>query len=114
MGIVTEERIESAEFAAWQANRLGRIVLKFAEVLFWLQYAALTAGLIFVYIANETEDSFGNKTTDWGSVWSGWITMIGIWLVYCFGLAIIGVVGALAQAKAESLEIQIEQARGQV
>ena len=110
MGKVSEERLESAEFAAWQANRLGGIVLKFAEVLFWIQYAALAAGFIFVCIASQSEDALGVKSTDWNSVFFGWGVLIGVWLMYCFGLAIIGVVGALAQAKAESLEIQIEQA----
>jgi hypothetical protein len=111
MARVSDERIESAEFAAWQANRLGGIVLKFAEVLFWLQYAALLVGFVLVFLMSQSEDVTGQKSTDWNSVWLGWGALVGTWLLYCFGLALIGVIGALAQAKAESLEIQIEQAR---
>jgi hypothetical protein len=109
MAKISAAQFELASRAADRANRLGALVFSVAKVLFWLLTFAVSCGLIAIYKLNR--DDYGSYT-DWSAVWSGWAVLIGAWLMYSFALAMIALVGAVAQAKAESLDIQITQASG--
>jgi hypothetical protein len=45
-------------------------------------------------------------------VWVSWSAIIGAWILYGCGLAIVSVIGAMAQTQAQMLWIQITQSKG--
>lgn len=112
MGKIGEERIASARKAANEANRLGDLIYGVAQGFFVVLTFGVIVGMFAIYIANRADDGFGS-TTDWNIVLPGWGLLLAAWMLYSFGLAMIALVGAIARAKAESLEIQIAQVQGQ-
>jgi hypothetical protein len=110
MAKISAAQFELASRAADRANRLGALVFSVAKVLFIILSVAVVIGMFAIFKANSFA---GYDTyTDWAAIWVGWGALIGAWLIYSFGLAMIALVGAVAQAKAESLDIQITQASG--
>ena len=109
MAAVSDSQIDLAAQAADRANSLGRLVFATAKVLFIILSVAVVIGMFAIFKANSFA---GYDTyTDWAAIWVGWGALIGAWLIYSFGLAMIALVGAVAQAKAESLDLQITQAQ---
>lgn len=113
MGIVSDSRLQTAGVASRRANQLGKIVYWTALVLFALLTAALIAGGIWIYQYYTVEYYFQTRR-DWEAIRGGWTVLFAGWLAYSLALALIALVGAVAQAKAESLEIQIEEANTNV
>lgn len=105
--MLSDNRIGSATRAASRANRLGKVVYWTAFVLFFLLTIGLVIGAFLVY-DNYTYTYYFRTSKDWDAIWSNWGVLFAIWLAYSFGLAMIALVGSVAQAKAESLAIQIE------
>ena len=117
MATLTIERTKSAKRAAHRSNQLGKFVYSISKYIFCAFTAALPIVLFLVYKAYSGLDKRWNNatfdwstSTDWPAIWSTWGIVIAGWMVYTFGLAMIALVGAVAQAKAESLEIEIELA----
>ncbi len=110
MGTISKERIASARKAANDANRLGDLIYGIAQGFFVILTLAMIAGMFAIYLMNKSNDGYG-MTTDWNAVLPGWGAIIAVWMIYSCGLALIGLAGAIARAKAESLEIQIVQAQ---
>lgn len=111
MAELTTARIQLAEEVATRTNKLGELVYTTAQAFFWILTTAVVIGLFAVYNTN-TEESYGDNYTDWTTVWVAWGALVGAWMMYAFALAMISLVGAVAQAKAQSLEIQISQIKG--
>jgi hypothetical protein len=115
MAQISDSRIETAQRASKRANRLGQFTYNIARVVFWLLTIGVVIGLYGVYNENDyfVTNSSGavNSYTDWDNVWVGWGILIGIWMIYSFCLAMVALVCAVEQTKAESLEIQITQAQ---
>lgn len=109
MGTVSESRLSSAGVAAKRANRLGKFVYWTALVLFVVLTGVLIAGGIWVY-QNFTTEYYFKTIRDWDAIRGGWVVLGSAWLAYTLILALIALAGAIAQAKGESLEIQIEEA----
>ncbi len=110
MGTISKERIASARKAANDANRLGDLIYGVAQGFFVVLSFAVIIGMFAIFAVNKTDDGY-SKTTNWNIVLPGWGVLIAAWMLYSFGLAMIALVGAIARAKAESLEIQIVQAQ---
>ena len=112
MTALTVERSKSAKRAAHRSNQLGKFVYSTAKYLFCALTALVPLAMLVIYkVSSRTYwDVYREKSeTDWGAIFLGWGIVIAAWLVYVFALAMIALVGAVAQAKAESLEIQISQ-----
>ena len=109
MTVVSDSQLELAAQAVDRANKLGSLVYSVAAGLFWVLTGGMVIGLFAVFYANNFNRE--NSYTDWSAVWLGWGSLIGAWLLYSFGLALIALVGAVAQAKAESLDLQISLAQ---
>ena len=114
MATLIIERTKSAKRAAHRSNQLGKFVYSISKYLFCAITAALPIVFFFVYKAYSGIDQRWNTETlgwsssvDWNSIWATWGIVLAGWMVYAFGLAMIALVGAVAQAKAESLEIEI-------
>ena len=112
------ERTESAKRAAFRANRLGKFVYSTAKYLFCATTAALPIAMFIVYRVNSGLERYWDSETlkysssiDWTSIWSEWGVLLGAWLAYSFMLVVFALIGAVAQAKAESLDLQITQAQ---
>ncbi len=116
MSTLTIDEIRTARQAAFRADKLGKFVYSVAKYLFCALTALIPIAMFFIYRANSGLDRRWNRgargwvsETDWTTIWATWGIVIGGWLVYTFALAMIALVGAVAQAKAHSLEIQIKQ-----
>ena len=112
MATIGAERIASARKAANDANRLGDLIYGIAQGFFVVLTFAVIVGMFAIYAVNKNDDGY-SQVTDWNVVLPAWGVLIAAWMLYSFGLAMIALVGAIARAKAESLEIQIAQAQGQ-
>ena len=111
MAAVSESQFDLAAQAADRANSLGRLVFTTAKVLFIILSVAVAIGMGAIFSLNKDKNDVYDTYTDWAAIWVGWGALIGAWLIYSFGLAMIALVGAVAQAKAESLDLQITQAQ---
>jgi hypothetical protein len=110
MAEITSAKIQLAQQVAVRTNKLGELVYSIAQALFWILTVGVVIGLYVVYNSN-TYDEYGDGYTQWDNVWVAWGALVGVWMIYAFALAMIALVGAVAQAKAQSLEIQILQAQ---
>jgi hypothetical protein len=104
-------QVDSPREIAIRTNLLGHYVLKIARLLFVILTILVAAGLFAVYRANTVEGYYGNET-NWEMVWVSWSAIIGAWILYGCGLAIVSVIGAMAQTQAQMLWIQITQSKG--
>jgi hypothetical protein len=107
MAGISQTRMDSAHKAASNANNLGALVYAIAKIFMWILSVGVFIGLIAVYQANE----YNGLYTDWETIWPLWGALVGTWLVYAFLLMMIMLFGAQVQTQAESLEIQLAQAR---
>lgn len=103
-------QVDSPREIAIRTNSLGHYVLKIAGLLFVILTILVAAGLFAVYRTNTVEGRYGNET-NWEMVWVSWSAIIGAWILYGFGLAIVSVIGAMAQTQAQMLWIQITQSK---
>jgi hypothetical protein len=118
MASLTVEGINAAQKAANRAYKLGKFVYAIAKYLFCAFTALVPIAMFAIYKANSGLDRRWDRETlgwsagtDWSTIWATWGIVSGGWLIYTFALAMIALVGAVAQAKAQSLEIQIVQAQ---
>lgn len=108
MASVNKYRIDSARRASERADKLGGLVYKVAQIAFAVISFVVVVGMFAVIKGNQS-DGYSDSGINWSGVWTGWAVLIGAWLAYSFALAMIALIGAVAQAKAESLGIQIMQ-----
>jgi hypothetical protein len=118
MATLTIDELGTARQAATRANKLGKFVYSIAKYLFCALSSLVPIAMFFIYKANSGLDRRWDRETrgwasetDWTTIWATWGIVIGAWMIYTFALAMIALVGAVAQAKAQSLEIQILQAQ---
>jgi hypothetical protein len=104
-------QVDSPREIAIRTNLLGHYVLKTAGLLYAILTILVAAGLFAVYRANTVEGDYGNET-NWEMVWVHWSVIVGAWILYSCGLAIVSVIGAMAQTQAQMLWIQITQSKG--
>ena len=110
MATLTIERSRSAKRAAHRSNQLGKFVYAVSKYLFCGLTALVPMIMFAVYKVNSRTywHVYEERSeTDWNAILLGWGIVIAGWMVYVFALAMIALVGAVAQAKAESLEIEI-------
>jgi hypothetical protein len=110
MATISAKRIASARKAANDANRLGDLIYGIAQAFFVLLTMAMIVGMFAAYVLSKSDEGYGT-VTNWNTVLPVWGVIIGVWMIYSCGLALIALAGAIARAKAESLEIQIVQAQ---
>ena len=111
MPTISANRIASARKAANDANRLGDLIYGIAQAFFVLLTMAMIVGMFAAYVLSKSSAEGYDTVTNWNTVLPVWGVIIGVWMIYSCGLALIALAGAIARAKAESLEIQIVQAQ---
>jgi hypothetical protein len=111
MATISAKRIASARKAANDANRLGDLIYGIAQAFFVLLTMAMIVGMFAAYVLSKSDEEGYDTVTNWNAVLPMWGVIIGVWMIYSCGLALIALAGAIARAKAESLEIQIVQAQ---
>jgi ABC-type multidrug transport system permease subunit len=111
MATISAKRIASARKAANDANRLGDLIYGIAQAFFVLLTMAMIVGMFAAYVLSKSDEEGYDTVTNWNAVLPMWGVIIGVWMIYSCGLALIALAGAIARAKAESLEIQIVHAQ---
>ena len=104
MATISADRIASARWAAKKANGLGSIFFTLARILFWIWTIIGVAGIcgsIFLGVNDENP----------ASAVAGVVAVIAAWVLGSIAIARMALIGALAQVRAESLEIQLVQAQ---
>jgi len=118
MANIGQEKIETAKKIAVRTNRLGRLLFLYCQVFYGLVTVGLVTAMIMAYQVGRSNETKWNGqrliesgTVDWKLVWTNWVVMLGSWVGAIFFITVVAVFSSLAQAKAESLEIQIVQAQ---
>ena len=118
MATIGQEKIETAKKIAARTNKLGRLLFLYCQVFYGLVTIGLVGAMILGYQVGKSTEPYWNGvslekagTVDWQLVWANWVVMLGSWVGAIFFITVVAVFSSMAQAKAESLEIQIVQAQ---
>jgi|LakMenEpi03Aug12_release.lakeMendotaPanAssembly.Ray.scaffolds.fasta_scaffold67634_2 hypothetical protein len=114
---VTPIRVTSAQKAALRAIRTGKLLYLYSQIFFVLTTIGLAVALVLGYrLGEDTYKTWegGQRVEkvdlDWQLILSNWGVMVAAWLVAVLFIVLLAAIGAIAQSKGESVEIQIEEA----